>query len=54
MKWKGDRVWCGIVVLEVWYPIPHSIEIRSVLVFNTTPVLYILPFLTHGWPFMSQ
>jgi hypothetical protein len=27
-------------------PIPHSIDVRFVIVFNTTPVLYILPFLT--------
>jgi len=47
MKWmEGEWVWYGIVVLEVRYPIAHSIEIKIWLVFDTNPLLYIPLFLT--------
>jgi len=49
MKWRGDGVWYGIVVLGVQYSALHSTEIRFLLDFNSIPVLsvlYILHFLT--------
>jgi hypothetical protein len=37
--------WYGILILEVCH-IAHSVTIKIFLFLNTTPVLYILPFLT--------
>jgi hypothetical protein len=38
---EGERFWYGIVVLEVRYPITHSIEIKIWLGFDANPILYI-------------
>jgi hypothetical protein len=46
MKWRGERVWYRIVVLGVTHSVPHSTEIRFLVIFNTTLSLYILHFLT--------
>jgi len=39
------RVWFGIIVLGAWYAIPHSAEVKFLLVINRTLILYILHFL---------
>ena len=42
----GGGVWYGIIVLGVWYPIPHSTDVRFfIVVLNTVYILYIVLFL---------
>jgi hypothetical protein len=41
----GGRVCFGIIVLGAWYAIPHSAEVKFLLVINRTLILYMLHFL---------
>jgi hypothetical protein len=34
MKWGGGRVGFGIIVFGTWYAIPHSAEVKFLLVIN--------------------